>query len=830
MKKEFLYPMYELFIDSEEVSTADLKKVGIYGKYLSDLLDCGTIQRVRRGFYQLNIIDGFFQYGSILKKQKEHNRAIQCFRRCYQIDPSNLQVCFQLFINKILTGQFQNSFPYFQPLYEAYHDEYPEDYNLYLLLFSRIIDLPSEYKERAFSIRNEICLEVDDVDNQRYPREKFLRYSIANQRYALAKKQLQELCSEQKGYSTFTLITKYLLERASLVQEKERATIFRYIQEENYLAAKDYLYQLSKHFYLDTCNGCYLTALKDLNKIMKYQYVPEVKSDTAKDVFEAVSNHNYSLALDFSNRFLEKYPERKTTNLLHILVSKVVEELAKNKEKGNVVTTIGEMAELPSSCLEEVEEFCEEDTYESPIYTVADFLGYLMSEDFEMASYVLHCYLEQIDQIQYEAFIIDLVNISLIKEDPAFVQPMTVLSLISKGTYQFDLSLYIQDFYEALSTNHLEEARLYLEILKKGSNFGQPCIFTEQLEQVLSTSEEVNYQEDAEEDFYQETVSLPSSSVNYPNDGVSKDTAEEAPFAKETYSDVVEESSLLSKNDDVYDDTEFIYKKYEQLKRDGIVLLKTMSPERINGIFDIVDGMEDVVAFTIGSGRKKRVVLRHKPFFEEWVDFQQLREEGKKAFFAHDYETCIQNYRKILAFQTPISYVYARLGLSYMKMNQKKLAIDYLEIATDLSKDEKINAFDFYSLIDHLRGLEVDKENSKYYVSMDISEFEEQDEYYGLEHVEEISDMITSGISLDDACQSFALNFEQQNLLYLVFAKSCYAQDNFALGDQYLKLVEKMKDKTPQIKKIFHEVQVNKKFYKYRGNEELSSLQLIKKY
>ena len=48
----------------------------------------------------------------------------------------------------------------------------------------------------------------------------------------------------------------------------------------------------------------------------------------------------------------------------------------------------------------------------------------------------------------------------------------------------------------------------------------------------------------------------------------------------------------------------------------------------------------------------------------------------------------------------------------------------------------------------------------------------------------------------------------------LVYARDFYKQKEYEKGDQFLKYVEKVKNKSPHIYKIFREVRTNKKFYK----------------
>ena len=73
-------------------------------------------------------------------------------------------------------------------------------------------------------------------------------------------------------------------------------------------------------------------------------------------------------------------------------------------------------------------------------------------------------------------------------------------------------------------------------------------------------------------------------------------------------------------------------------------------------------------------------------------------------------------------------------------------------------------------------------------------------------------------MTLDEVVKEFNLNNEQKDILLLIFARDNYYKENYSNGDVYIKMVEKDRDKSSEVKKFLNEVKTNKKYYKNRLN------------
>lgn len=94
------------------------------------------------------------------------------------------------------------------------------------------------------------------------------------------------------------------------------------------------------------------------------------------------------------------------------------------------------------------------------------------------------------------------------------------------------------------------------------------------------------------------------------------------------------------------------------------------------------------------------------------------------------------------------------------------------------------------------------------------------DEFYGVEGIQIMIWAMETGIALDDVFKRFDATDEQRALVYLILAKEAYVESDFAAGDRYMRMVEKLK-KTKQIKEIIKYLTTNKKFLRNREKRNI---------
>lgn len=834
INEENLNKMYDGILKEQNLTTKELNGYGFNSKDLSDLIESGTLERIKRGYYSFKSIDDLFYYGKKLISMKEYDKATECFEKCYELDSNHSGVCFQLFLRCIQNKNYEKAFKYFDHIYNTDNKYYNADSNYYLYLLSMITKLPENHRQYVRFLKLEdIRVDFNDRRYNDIPAQNKIRISSLNQKFVLASKQLNDLIKQNGRWSVQDIISMTLLSQAIEEQNRIKKHIIKLVNEKQYEEVIEYLETLQEQHNLSLSDEYTLTLTKDLTEIIRTGIIPEKQVFSTDKLFDAISGKNYELALSLSSEYNRKSNIDNNSNAIYVLLTEIQNIINKKK---NISSSVVKEQEEQNQIIQPKKAIASS----SCGNTSVDVIGYLMKNDLDNSFITLRNYLDSIGKRQYEFLIINLIKISLIEGDIAFTKPMVALISVARENFEFNISEYIQNFYETLVQNNFDEARIYLDIISKSNNVGQPCILTEGLEQVLNDTEKMlNYQRNNEilnrvEQSLQNIQKNPVPITIEPHyveqiSSVNSEVISSQSFIEETSMHKKEQSINKiemdqSKNKD-YDDNEFIHQKLYDLYENGMILLRPMDSERRKGIHNIVRNIPDVVSFSIGSGTTRQVVLRFKPYIDEYVDLKELSKVGNEAYKNGDYDSCINAYRQLLEFGEPKSFVYAKLGLAYMKKFDKNTAIDYLTVATELSKNEN-GMFDFTELIASLNGL-ISEEEKKPRVRMSTSDFKSDiDNYYGIEQVEQVAELVSSGMTIDDACLNLGLEEEKKSIIALIFAKKCYAEENYTMGDRYLKKVEKTKNKSKFVNSLIEEVRKNKRFYKNRVEEGQKNLLL----
>lgn len=847
INEENLNKIYESVIKGAELTTKELKSCGFNSKDLASLIESGTLERVRRGYYSFKSIDKLYYYGEKLLSKSDYYKANLCFEKCLELDSAHLGACFQLFLRSIKNKNYEKAFEYFDIINDTTSEDYNADNNYYLYLLSMITTLPEKHRQHAKFLR------LDDIkvdaQNSRYNDTKarnMIRISALNQRFALASKQLYYLNKKQGNCCAQDSIIRALLSQALEEQKRMKSHIIELATEKQFEELIKCLETLKEQHNLSLADEYTLILAKDITEIKKSGTISEQQISSTDNLFTAIKGKNYELALSLSRKYSSKNNLEENRNIIHLMLTEIQSLIDKIKQ------SLPSATEKETQTIEPVivEKEEQKQAIESKISTesstssssFAEIVNYLMKNDLNNAFRTLRNYLDSIEKRQYEFLIIDLIKISLLESDIAFTKPMIALTYIARENFEFNISEYIQDFYQALAQNKFDKARIYLDIISNSNNLGQTCVLTEGLETVLNNIEKpLNHPKDNEPlnkvEQSIEKVQESSTSISFePNiveqtpsnnpEVISSEPSVEAnpmPQKEET----INTSEIVQAEIEHYDDSEFINQNLETVYEKGILLLDPMNGERRKEIHKLVKSIPDVVSFSIGSNNSRQVVLRFKSL-DENINVKELLKIGNNAYNNGDYDTCINSFRQLLNLKEPKSFVYAKLGLAYMKKFDRETAIAYLTVADELSKKDNVD-LDFTELIASLKGL-IAPEDRKPLVKMSISDFENDlNNYYGIEQVEHIAELISSGKTLDDACLSVGLDEEQKNIVTLILAKESYAQEDYTMGNQYLKKVERAKNKSKFVKSLLNEIRKNKMFYKNRVEEGQKRLSLSSK-
>lgn len=764
-----LNKLYDAIIEKTELSTNELYNCGFNFNDINQLIQCGVIKRVDNDLYTLNFVDDLYRYGKQLIIQKKYDEASLCFTKCLELDPTNRGACFQLFLKNILNKDYENAFIFYDKLLELDNNFYHDDANYYLYLLSVVTEVPDKYKEYVK------ILKLEDImvnsSNTRYldvSVENNIRRMAFNRKFSLA---LNLLESSVHGIITSQdLVVKRLLYSSLKSENKSRLTTVYFIKNKKYEDAFKHLKEKGDRHNLSILDTCILKLLKELIEIKKNSLVPQRIKTEENDIFIAIDNHDYLRALKLSKLYDDKYHYSHSKSPITILLNDI-------------------LSLVVSLSLKEHNVYVNEKNLEDDdLFPMV--ISYVVDNQMDKAIHSLNLYMELFGKSKYSFLVIDLIKISILEGDLTFSKPIELLSMLKNENVTVDYSKYVDNFNVALSKNKTLEALIYLDIVSKGNELGENSIEINTLHHTLDISQ--------------------------------KELSKEEDFSFES-SDKT--SKVIISNSE----KEFVSEKHrELLQNKGIILLEAMSDEKIFNILQIVKDYPDIVASVIKDENSKRIFLRYKPYLKETININKVYNEGNKAYNEKMYQKCIDNYLQLLEiFDEPKASIYAKLGLSYMKINNKKLAIDYLTIATALSKDEKID-IDFSSLIVSLKG-EFSSGEFKSSIKMRKSDFsyDSANEVYRVENFDEINSyIVNSGLDVESACKNINMTSEQIDIIKLVYAKEYYSQGHIEKGDLFLKSFERSKNKTKESIKMYREIMKNKKFYQNRQVHEPRKLSL----
>ena len=293
---------------------------------------------------------------------------------------------------------------------------------------------------------------------------------------------------------------------------------------------------------------------------------------------------------------------------------------------------------------------------------------------------------------------------------------------------------------------------------------------------------------------------------------------------------------LINKNEiqetELIDLDNSIKRKCEMLrKRHGVIILHSMKKEKRDRVSAKINTEDDIASFEIGVSEPKKLVLVYAPSKLKYVDVEKLLSEADIYYSKGDIKYAKRKLEQILETGKPVVKVIAKLGVCNLKLTHVKKALDYFEIATELSK-ELDEPYNFTELIAKIKNKEVtDEEDPKIFVKMSQNEFNvDMNSFYGITNIDDIVAYITTGKPVASIKEAFNLTLEQVDIVKLIFAREYYINGDFEYGDYYLKQVERSKEKSPLVKKIIKTLNDDKKFLMHRdlSNHKCLKLRLIK--
>ena len=772
-----LEKLYKMALNEESLTTKGLLSLGFNSVDLTKLVKDGTLERIQRGIYEFKSDALLFHYGKKLMGEQNYSQGISCFEKSLEMNPNNTGAAYQLFKKAIRECDYRQAFNYFEVcgLYDIDVREYNPKNKLLLYLFSMLIEVPEEYISYVKGISMEdLTIRETDTRYNNIEDENKIRKLVLNGEYIKAMMLIDQLRKDGKSINDVDMMVKSLLVVVNKNNSNRLNHFKQLIENGDYSLVIHELVDIKKKRNLNPFEERILDMACDLFDIMAAEQLPIVQDVRITTLDDAIKAKNYKLALEmYNDSVVDNGNLTLQDKILKLLLVQLNKEVDFSKE--------------------EIDENSEQMLYANIIRAFVD-------SDLENVFDLLDKYLPLINKENYKFLIVDLAKISILEKDLTFSKPIITLTTVGKDDFSIDTVAYLKDFYQSLANGKLEQAEVYLDIINKAETLDRIGIDVDSLNNVFNNMKVV-MSDEHERKLDGSDLVIPVSE--------NKDNNIITPVIDE-YPDKTEvDDAVINEN---------VIKQYiDKINDKGLIILDVNDAS-----YKEVVARGQVYEFFIGEGNNKKRVLRYYPV-ENWdyLDYKMIMNDASSLYNEGCYVAAIKLYKEL--FQTPDlnSYIYSKLGLAYAKLWDIETAVDYLSVATELSKKEG-KEYNYSDIIAGLRGnIEMpDNEPIKPVVRMKESDFKQDCGVdYTIPNREEIDTLLTQGVSPDIILNSFNFNDEQRGLVKLHMAKTYYGMQIDSLGDRFLGEVERAKGKTPLIKDLYSEVKKNRKFYKYRKND-----------
>lgn len=802
INEDNLKMLYNSVLESDTITTKKLNEMGFNSKDITKLIKENKIERLCRGIYKVTDTNELFKIAKKLFWRKKYIDSCKTYEYIYELDKTNASVILQLFSYAIRDNRYDDAYKYLDNLFLICNEDKKKIINLYLLLLSNITKIPERYQDYLTNLKLE--------DLRFNSNDKFTSFieCVYRKDFIAARKELYDKFDFNLSYThDISALLSAIVHNNSKKEDnnkqigKNKEGIIDYlglIVIKNYEKLIEILNFRSKKIQLNFFDENILKLANVYVNLKNTHDLSNLRVSKSINVFNCINDKDYFRALEISKRYNKEKSINDDTDCLYLVLYDICELINIIKEENNRKNNIDNLYNL--------------------------FTTNLINIEFpEAVKYLREC-LNLVDKKEYEFIIINLIKIDLLEDDYEFTKSLNCLNLIINDKYIFNEVSYINDFYKAIIKRDYKLASFYFSILEGASKIGCQSIDVADLRKTL---ESIKKEKLEDSDNLQTNFSQPVK----PFSGVSE---------KENTADVNNEVSQNKKEQEGVKNIK--YKRKENyiaklhnkiVESKSAILLDKMSEQEKNIVLELAKKYDDIAATYIEVYGMYYVVLKYKERMNVYVNHSEVFELAIAAYQKKNYKLCVNLLLPIFNhFDKPNLKCCAYLGLAYLKLNRLHTAIDYLRIATILSKRYNYN-YDFSNLIDSIvPNKSIDEEKPTLKQWQVSSNLFKDDEYYGVGNFLMINDcIIKSKLDIVSACLVLGFNKEKILLILLIYAREFFLQGWDNEGEKLLKIVERSENKSTKILKVINEIRRNKNLYQYRNleNHQYLDLNLIVK-
>lgn len=450
MLEEKLKKLYMYLLKHNDISKSDILNF-LSQEEVVKLLD-DNILKENNGLYRAYDESLFYKYGCSLIKEKKYDDAYYYFSKCFEINKENDDVYRQMLLIALKKKTVGTFLTWIDKFLNSNDLNVQIDGKFYLYLYSNVAKIPRQYLEIVEKL-DFIDIRID-FGNERYsdiPNYNKMRGAAFCKSFSNAIHTISGIIFENGKMSIDDILTKEMLRKVAYNFSKTKNELIEFIQNEDYESVINKLEECKATRKLNKGDKSILLIAK---AIVSNTLIQRDTNSTSIDIFSAIIQQDYRLALKLNDAYLKHYNVSKEKSALNLILQNANSYI--EQSTNNVLVQLNHKKE----------KFNEDND------GILSLKAMLLASDYTSFYQNLNLFLNKYGIVKYEKLIVSYVQICILKKENNYSDVFNLINELINGTYNYDVSLYLDLFYNALDQCKLRVAYQYLNILKFGKELG----------------------------------------------------------------------------------------------------------------------------------------------------------------------------------------------------------------------------------------------------------------------------------------------------------------------------------------------------------------------
>ena len=274
--------------------------------------------------YIINDTSKLYQYGIKLQTDKQFQKALRCFNKCYEIEPNNRKYSLRLLFTYVKEQQYQKAISLMLEIEKIDKDKYHSDNFIYLYLLSMLTNIEETIYQEIQNMDPGTLMNNDKINN--LSKEMCnIRRAIYLNKFKYAFQLLIENMEFNYDYSIENKLLKELLKQTVNKEENIKRNIIKSIEKEKYLDIIKEFDRLKKQRYLNSRETYIYLLTETIINIKNTRVIPKITNTNTIYLYDAIKENNFTKAKQLNEEFLNKLKKDITNDPINILLEKINE-------------------------------------------------------------------------------------------------------------------------------------------------------------------------------------------------------------------------------------------------------------------------------------------------------------------------------------------------------------------------------------------------------------------------------------------------------------------------------------------------------------------------